>query len=98
MLKKDHASHQVEVQESADKTAKQFLPPNLTPDRCEKQACGYVNNLLRAASSVINSHTPRWLKTTPTYTSGESKSLRMRFDYYRRSSYLCDLFRDNINK
>jgi len=29
MLKK--TSHQAEVQESVDKTAKQFFPPNLTP-------------------------------------------------------------------
>ena len=30
MLKKK-SSHQVEVQESVDNTAKQFFPPNLTP-------------------------------------------------------------------
>jgi len=30
MLRKK-SSHQVEVQESVDKTAKQFFPPNLTP-------------------------------------------------------------------
>jgi len=41
-LQPNQSSHQVEVQESVDKSAKQFFPPNLTQGVSENITCNPI--------------------------------------------------------